>query len=826
MSGTPAQPTIIMEPVDPPRSTGGQSGTGNTANIKGAFRVTFQGFTEGQQISLSFYEINESLSANDHGQNTLLGTVTGKIALFTDGSTGPVYTVTPDSSPQQTTGHNLVSFSFPIAQGHDVTTFVFNIQPSANAMRNEGDYWEIQAQIADPSVVSPTFNVARVMRALPVRTANPLATYDWHAGHDLVLYHNASTDSSGAGGAFADLANAISQAKSFIFIADWSFHPYMRLNDNNGADKTIGKILVDKANSNPNILIAIHTWDHTNMGAKDDENDNGNHLLDDIAGGTRPSNLLWRASSRTGVGYSHHQKFVVLDCPAASDSSRSEIKVFYGGLDLTKGRFDWPDHPIINTGSATEFSRQIVGTKYAMIGSDDPQNYDDWYNAEFNGPAPLGDTSLPREPWHDHYAQITGPSAWDVVREFVGRWNKDPAINPTWGQNSKAAINQVNQKFQSLWQKNGNTFKFVLPFEPRQGNWTAQLYRSIMKEHWGGPDTTIVSPMKPQGELLWTIQNPTYERSIQDAYIRAINLAERFIYIESQYFIGSGSHWNRSSVANTIPETIVNRINRHVGKSPFHAYIVMPMFPEGDPTESAPCAQRFLEFNTIQYMIQAVQTQCNSANNAESADIVSWSDYLSFYFLTQWSNQSGLVLGKDRKTQLKQNQRYMIYVHSKLMIVDDRYIILGSANLNERSLAGNRDTEICFGVWPSNDRVASNCIQQVQQYRKGIWQEHFGNSMETLVPNWQQPESAGTQFYLAAQQLYTKMRYNQRGGAGDTGHICAFPLMLDQNSNLAIDSNVYNGSDYLYIPDGVVGDNDWMWLQGGGNVAIHTDIPE
>jgi phospholipase D1/2 len=30
----------------------------------------------------------------------------------------------------------------------------------------------------------------------------------------------------------------------------------------------------------------------------------------------------------------------------------------------------------------------------------------------------------------------------------------------------------------------------------------------------------------------------------------------------------------------------------------------------------------------------------------------------------------------------------MIYIHSKLMIVDDRFMIIGSANINDRSLLG------------------------------------------------------------------------------------------------------------------------------------------
>lgn len=36
----------------------------------------------------------------------------------------------------------------------------------------------------------------------------------------------------------------------------------------------------------------------------------------------------------------------------------------------------------------------------------------------------------------------------------------------------------------------------------------------------------------------------------------------------------------------------------------------------------------------------------------------------------------------------------IIYVHSKLMIIDDRMAICGSANINDRSLLGHRDSEI------------------------------------------------------------------------------------------------------------------------------------
>lgn len=38
----------------------------------------------------------------------------------------------------------------------------------------------------------------------------------------------------------------------------------------------------------------------------------------------------------------------------------------------------------------------------------------------------------------------------------------------------------------------------------------------------------------------------------------------------------------------------------------------------------------------------------------------------------------------------------LVYVHSKMLIADDRTVIIGSANINDRSLLGNRDSEIAM----------------------------------------------------------------------------------------------------------------------------------
>lgn len=61
-------------------------------------------------------------------------------------------------------------------------------------------------------------------------------------------------------------------------------------------------------------------------------------------------------------------------------------------------------------------------------------------------------------------------------------------------------------------------------------------------------------------------------------------------------------------------------------------------------------------------------------------------NYISFYGMRNWD-----ILMGELVTEI-------IYVHSKLMIVDDRMCICGSANINDRSLQGSRDSEFCLVV--------------------------------------------------------------------------------------------------------------------------------
>lgn len=66
--------------------------------------------------------------------------------------------------------------------------------------------------------------------------------------------------------------------------------------------------------------------------------------------------------------------------------------------------------------------------------------------------------------------------------------------------------------------------------------------------------------------------------------------------------------------------------------------------------------------------------------------ITEWERYVSFCSL-----RTHECLGERPVSEL-------VYIHSKMMIVDDRYVIAGSANINDRSLNGTRDSEVCMVI--------------------------------------------------------------------------------------------------------------------------------
>jgi phosphatidylserine/phosphatidylglycerophosphate/cardiolipin synthase-like enzyme len=645
----------------------------------------------------------------------------------------------------------------------------------------------------------------------------PKATYPVHFSNEIKFYNDASKDGPGMipGGAFYDIIEAIRAARKFIFVVDWSFHPTAYLKrDPQGVfppvpDDTyqIGKMLIRKARGldlnsvldptlDPDFLVAIHTWDHVDGAFADDPDNNSagtvlNQMTNQLGfGAQRPNRLLWRTTERYGTLLSHHQKFIAVDVPVPGGGNRREIKVFFGGLDLTTGRYDWSDHPISGL------------TVDAYINNPPPNDtYKDWYSPELKHEYATG---LPRQPWHDIYAQLVGPAAWDFVLEFVGRWSvSQPRITVSL-KGDKDPNRLVYQKFEQLLQDPN----FIKPWDnppvvpapvipgilaPVARPWAAQVYRSMEKDFWYKEALTHMNFGNSNLFLQWGLSKD-YEKSIHKAYLQAIRLAERFIYIETQYLIGGGpvstngdvthsiNDIKRKGVVNRIPELIVKRIaEKHEVGQDFHVYIVVPLYPEGEPDDGKLRPVRYFQWQTMRWMQQEVARQITAIDTrlGHLPSIKTWEDYLSFYFLGNRSAvpTNAMPVPVGRKNKLIDSHRYMIYVHSKLMIVDDEYIILGSANLNERSMAGKRDSEICVGMWASPGNEAQ-CTAEIRAFRRELWNEHLGAPFvtNTLGANYfNSPHLPLASLTVRAEANANRQRFIN-GTVGPMGHLMSFDM--------------------------------------------------
>lgn len=67
------------------------------------------------------------------------------------------------------------------------------------------------------------------------------------------------------------------------------------------------------------------------------------------------------------------------------------------------------------------------------------------------------------------------------------------------------------------------------------------------------------------------------------------------------------------------------------------------------------------------------------------------------------------------------------------MIVDDQKVILGSANINDRSLLGDRDSEIGIAIqdeFMQKDSFGRLYSESARKLRIDLYMEHFGFSEE------------------------------------------------------------------------------------------------
>ena len=396
-------------------------------------------------------------------------------------------------------------------------------------------------------------------------------------------------------------------------------------------------------------------------------------------------------SAFVSTSYSHHQKTIICDAPSTSGTPKDNprrLVSFVGGLDVTDGRWDTPDHELFST-----LTNEHDG---------------DFYQTYANVSSRVG----PRQPWHDIHSKLEGSIAYDVFQNFYERWRRQ-------GLSKEAPIFPIDLTIMHLI-KNSQLPATKNPLAGDNCKWTCRLFRSITSD----------SALFDHPSKISFRQNKKSEMSIQNAYIHIIRKAKRFIYIENQYFYSSSYMWNTStkpSCRHTIPFEIARKIaNKIRRKDQFVAYIVVPMFPEGDPTSKALQEILWYQRKTIEMMYATIAEALKEINSNASP-----TDFLYFMCPAKREKKGdhmNLLECPEEinpiSCSLRDNMRCPIYVHSKMMIVDDVYIIVGSANINQRSMAGTRDTEIAVGC-RQDEFGLENPFGDIHEFRKSLFTEHF-----------------------------------------------------------------------------------------------------
>lgn len=213
----------------------------------------------------------------------------------------------------------------------------------------------------------------------------------------------------------------------------------------------------------------------------------------------------------------------------------------------------------------------------------------------------------------------------------------------------------------------------------------------------------------------------------------------------------------QKSLLNPIGEALAKRIDAAIRDGlAFHVYMVIPVHPEGTLNTLNIMTQLHLTMqslifgkdslvNRIRRALLAAQLRDENKKLSRDAAIKiagsfeieqliervgdEWKSYLTLLNLRNWD-----ALGKRPVTE-------QIYVHSKLLIADDRVAILGSANINDRSQLGDRDSELAVVIrddaktkvklnGTDNDMVSA----KVHDLRVRLWKKLFGLTDGAAIP--------------------------------------------------------------------------------------------
>lgn len=322
------------------------------------------------------------------------------------------------------------------------------------------------------------------------------------------------------------------------------------------------------------------------------------------------------------------------------------------------------------------------------------------------------------ETWHDVSLAVTGPICADARAHFIDCWNRE--------------VKPFNQRVRRLRRFVRNMPALVERMDP-----THSEPRPAGAEV--GALRFIKTVSRQRRTLTEFGPRPAF-MEIEQAHIDAIRQAEGLIYIETQFL--------RS---RSVVQALVDAARR---QPELRLILLLPAAPQEvlfeDATDPPHRHGEWLQMRCVDAVKEA------------------FGERAAFFSLVNRYRQSTT---EDRRSI---DGHPIVYIHSKVFIVDHRLAIVSSANLNGRSLR-----------WDTEAGVVWEDIKGVRAFERRIWDAHLGSLL------------AGREIDGNNAELFDLWREAAQGGPADAErrpYVAAFPE--DQGRDFARKS--------WFVPDDLV----------------------
>lgn len=494
--------------------------------------------------------------------------------------------------------------------------------------------------------------------------------------------------------AFAAVYEAINNAKKTVDIISWGFDPSMRLLRPNG--ERLGELLKRKADcrdpkwgwrcgKEPEVKIRALIW----------KDAIGNALENSIIGeGLLGSGGGTALGSGVGSGSAHGDKTQRKDDNYNDYANKYTSSAAVARHDDEAARYnrDWFRYQPPNLQFRTR-SLSIIEKK----------NIGDIQRAQRGWGAPLRNIAVSLgATHHQKMILIDYESPEDAIGFVMGHnllrnyWDTDEHAYVSAARHGFAPWQDLSCRVFGpvLYDLNSN---FTRAWEAAEGWFGGNKFMDSPERAQRKPEDYL-EPARRHGKRcnaqICRTYAPDSDFSIKNAYQIALANARQYLYFENQYF--------RYKEFADLMRTVRRRLKAAGWKRDFYVFVVTNVPTDAGKAETHKMLQA-LGKGAAMPAYEKQHPESGKDRALQQADM----DGLNVHICTL-----------ETCAQTPQGVQYQpIYVHSKLLLVDDVFYTLGSANINVRSMEA--DTEL---------NIASPSPEVTLQWRQHLWKIHTGQA--------------------------------------------------------------------------------------------------